>query len=320
MAETDFSHATMSRKRAWMFTLNNPDMDDDLYEAEFRRDASIRYYVFQREEGLSEGTPHLQGYLYLHSGKTLMALVRGAIDCLQGAHWEFRRGTHEQAKAYCSKADTRVSGPYEGGEPPAQGRRTDLHTLVDFVIEHPEMTMRELLNNADLRYAAFKNQNNVAKLRLIYMPKRDFLTQCTWLYGPTGTGKSFLARKLAGEHDTVPVYYKMPDNRWWEGYSGENTIIDDFASSMPYRELLRIIDQYPHTVEIKGAAVQFSSKLLIITSHSPPWDHYPNVGDKSELRRRLNGRVFYCSAIGTVVPVEWFHAGRAPSGHHPMYL
>ena len=39
------------------------------------------------------------------------------------AHWEPRRGTHQQAAAYCSKEETRIDGPWEVGTPPVQGKR-----------------------------------------------------------------------------------------------------------------------------------------------------------------------------------------------------
>ncbi len=303
-----------TRARAWVFTLNNPEDEDDTYVHEFTRDPAVKYFVFQREEGAAEGTPHLQGYLYFTGARTLRA-VR-SVDCLSGAHWERRRGRHDQARDYCMKSEGRVSGPHEGGTPPEQGRRSDIHKLVDFVIENPEKTLKQLMQHVELRYATFKYQTHVQRLKLVMTPKRDFLTQCTWLYGATGTGKSHLACRLASENGSVDCFHKMPDNRWWDGYAGENAIIDDFASSMPYRELLRLLDEYPHSVEVKSSAVQFTSRIVVITSHAPPWEHYPNIADKSELRRRLRGRVFHCTAVGIVVPVGWV----VTTGHYPSYI
>ncbi len=306
------------RARGWLFTLNNPADADDIYEHEFNRDDHVRYYVFQREEGAAEGTPHLQGYLYFTNARTLTA-VRG-IDCLSGAHWERRRGTHKQARDYCMKEDTRVSGPFEGGEPPEQGRRNDLHALVDYVIANPEKSLEHLMVDVELRYAVFKYYSHVLRLRHVLSPKRNFLTQSTWLYGATGTGKSHLARRLASENGSVPCFYKMLDNRWWDGYAGENVVFDDFASSTSYRQLLRILDEYPLSVECKGGTLQFGSRIIIITSHDPPWDQYPGTADKSELRRRLRGRVFHCDRIGSVLPAQWPRYREYPAGHSSIYV
>lgn len=73
------------------------------------------YLVYQEEVGDS-GTHHLQGYVEFPNKKSLQQ-VRGILE---GAHWEPRAGTAEQAAAYCKK-DPRVGGPYEYGTISQQG-------------------------------------------------------------------------------------------------------------------------------------------------------------------------------------------------------
>ena len=52
---------------------------------------------------------------------------------LPTAHLEVRRGTHLQAKDYCSKPETRLDGPYEYGSEEGiaivRGQRTDMSTV-----------------------------------------------------------------------------------------------------------------------------------------------------------------------------------------------
>lgn len=56
--------------------------------------------------------PSKQGYVAFKSNKRLTVLAKQ----IPGAHWERRQGTHNDAKAYCSKEDTRQQGPWEIGD------------------------------------------------------------------------------------------------------------------------------------------------------------------------------------------------------------
>jgi len=111
----------------WIFTWNNPDTE--LGPGIFRSlvdHKTARYVVYQLEQG-GEGTNHYQGYIEFVGKKTLAAVKK----LLPQAHWEPRRGTAEEAKSYCQKAETRVSGPWELGVPKQenQGKRSDLESL-----------------------------------------------------------------------------------------------------------------------------------------------------------------------------------------------
>ncbi len=67
--------------------------------------------VWQKEKG-ENGTVHLQGYVAFSVRKSLATMknVNGS------AHWEVRRGTHDEAKAYCMKPESREAGPWEEGQ------------------------------------------------------------------------------------------------------------------------------------------------------------------------------------------------------------
>ena len=100
----------------WVFTLNNPQPEEN---PSFW---PSRYVVYQLERG-EEGTPHYQGYIVFYSNKTLAAVKK--IN--PRAHWDLRRGTHDEARAYCTKEDTRIQPYVEKGVPPiTRGKRTDL--------------------------------------------------------------------------------------------------------------------------------------------------------------------------------------------------
>lgn len=116
MSSTVTSHIGTSRR--WVFTLNNPK---GLIDEDELKSWGATYLVYQEEVGES-GTHHFQGYIEMPKSVRCTHFMPG----LRGGHFERAKGTPEQCKAYCTKAETRVGGPYEFGKviyEPAVGLR-----------------------------------------------------------------------------------------------------------------------------------------------------------------------------------------------------
>jgi len=90
-----------------------------------------------------------------------------------------------------------------------------------------------------------------------------------WWFGPTGSGKSKTASILWPE-----AYMKMPTNKWWDGYQGEQFVIfDDFRphAELPFDQMLRILDRYRLNVEAKSqTSFPLSATNFLITTCSRP--------------------------------------------------
>ena len=72
------------------------------------------YMVFQEEQAPDTGRKHIQGYVQLVTQKRMKALK--TLMNSDSAHLSIAKGTAKQNKVYCTKEDTRVSGPWEYGE------------------------------------------------------------------------------------------------------------------------------------------------------------------------------------------------------------
>ena len=61
------------------------------------------------------------------------------------------------------------------------------------------------------------------------------------LWGPSGTGKSRFVAACWPD-----AFWKAPESKWWDGYSGQETVVlDDFKDyAMPLVELQRLLDWY----------------------------------------------------------------------------
>jgi len=257
------------QSRNWCFTINNYSIDDILFLEGNKLNYS--YIIFGLEVG-ENGTPHIQGYIEFNSVKRFTTIK----SQLPKAHLETRRGKQEQAINYCKKDGDWL----EYGEPKNQGERTDLDRVREMAIDGG---MRAVTRTEGLQ--AIK----VAKEFLTYNEEpRDWKPEVIWLYGPTGVGKSRVARELTDNED---VYIKNDGTKWWDRYDGhENVIIDDFRDSWwSLTEMLSLLDRYEKQVEIKGGWRQFKPKKIIITSAKAPQECYKGVGeDITQLLRRID--------------------------------
>lgn len=271
--------------RNYCFTLNNPDQLID-----FETSDNVKYAIYSEEIG-DNGNYHFQGYIELKRPVRYTSIVK-SIPELRGAHFEPRRGTPDQARAYCMKTDdpTFIAGPYEYGEFTGQGARTDWMALKKDLDAHK--TEQEIADNHFSLYMRYAK--GIDRYRLLRSPSRNFKTEVIFLYGPPGTGKSSFIQ--AAEPD---CYWKSRSN-WWDGYSGQTAVaIDDFYGWLPYDLMLRAMDRYPLSVEIKGATVNFAPKRLYITSNRLPhewWDTTKVPFNHGAFYRRID-KIIYMPAL-----------------------
>lgn len=122
-------------------------------------------------------------------------------------------------------------------------------------------------------------------------------------YGPTGSGKSFLARAapdgITPLESGVDYYVVSPPSGsggiWFDGYDGQSRVIfDDFngaTSHIRLDYLLQLLDKYPMSVPIKGGFVKWRPTTIIITTNLHPSEWYDYSGKHKEhypaLKRRF---------------------------------
>jgi len=259
--------------RGWCFTINNPSANDD--PNDWAEDA--QWIIWQLEEGASR-TPHLQGYVHLKKKKR--------ISYLKGlntrAHWEKARGTPEQNRAYCTKEEGRVEGPWEIGSLPKTG------------VQAMEETMREALDAAaegrfeDIPAGLYtRYMGNYEKHRMAALQTRTILplpeTSGEWFYGESGAGKSRTAREL------YPDAYIKACNKWWDGYiDQEHVIMDDVdkGHAVLGHHLKIWGDHYAFTAEKKGGAMYIRPKKIVITSQYKPEQIWDDQATVDAIRRR----------------------------------
>lgn len=113
------------------------------------------------------------------------------------------------------------------------------------------------------------------------VPKEVFV-----FVGESGTGKSHRAWAEAG----ASAYSKDPRTKFWCGYKGqENVVIDEFRGGIDVAHMLRWLDKYPVSVEVKGSSVPLRASRIWITSNLDPAQWYPELDTATldALRRRI---------------------------------
>lgn len=283
----------MSRFRNVCFTLNNPS-DEELEKLRgFFRSDDCSYGCFQMERG-ENGTPHAQGYFELTKqvrANTLKTMVGRRV------HLEARRGTRDQARAYCRKADTRISEPEEFGEwrgSRSQGKRNDIVCAKEMLDEGKSML--DVFESVPASLRHFKALNYYQSLRCA-KKGRNLEKKVEILWGRPGVGKTrAIMDKFGDENVFLPIVTK--DKVWFDGWNGQQVVLfDDFYGSIRYSWLLKFCDIYAMPLETKGGSFVHNFAHVYFTSNKDPREWYDGIPDTTAFFRRVT-RIRNIVAIG----------------------
>lgn len=265
------------RKQGWCFTLNNySDLEHDSICAVFQGDL-VRYGVVGKEVGENQ-TPHLQGYVYFKTLKSMRQVK--AILGTDRVHLEHARGTPTQAADYCKKD----GNFFEHGVVPALNRGAGGEAIAEkweaAKVAAQEGRIEDIPSDLFIQYYSTFRRIEKDFMR----PPEDLDGVCgVWIHGKSGIGKSRYARYH------YPDFYDKPLNKWWDGYQQqENVILDDIDPNyhMLAHYLKRWMDRYSFTCEVKGGAMSIRPKRIVVTSQYSIEECFPEPAAAEAIRRR----------------------------------
>lgn len=220
--------------------------------------------VFQLEAGTETGRKHYQMYIE-HSSAIRFSTIKKLFPT---AHVEPRKGTKKQAWDYCSKEETRLSGPWEIA-PVAfeeQGKRSDLEDYRDFLVEGGTIgDLFEQFPNA-MRYVAGLNR---LEEELAVKAGKNVIVDRTvdFIYGPTGSGKTL---SIFEKYERLEFYRVTNWKNPFDNYRGERVIVlDEFLGQLPIETMLMLMDRYSSVFPARYRdRVNLSEKIIIISNLS----------------------------------------------------
>lgn len=271
--------------KSFIFTLNNYTPEE---EAALKASNEFSYIFFGHEIGPKCGTPHLQGWFITKKTKRITGFKKPPLDMLKRAYIAIKNASDDANTQYCSKEATDL---FEKGQK-GPGRRSDLQGAVDLVTSQGLVAVAHEMPLVFVKY----HRGLEALSSALADKPRDGLTppQVYWLYGATGTGKThYVFSKHGDDYDSVR--YHQP---FYMGYTGKSTVLfDDYRGTIPYAELLCLLDRYKIVINVKNGQKQWSPSIIYITSSLLPQEVYSGVLHKhdniDQLLRRISKIIFF---------------------------
>lgn len=260
----------------------------------------IRAIAWALEICPSTKRKHHQGYIQTINRaryKKVQKLLKSPT-----AHIEAMKGSIMDNEIYCEKSGTLT----QLGKFIRSGQRTDIESAAAILENGGKV---EDVLNMDVKLFAkhFKALNAMKTIYDKQNRKNDRNVSVTVLVGSTGTGKS---HQVMCKDDVFILDGGSPKDFPFDGYDGERILlIDDYHGWIKYAFLLRILDKYRLSLNIKHGRTWANWTQVYITTNVRPAYWYPAI-DTSNLERRIN-HVFEVTnegerkGVNTPVGVDW---------------
>lgn len=223
----------------------------------------LSYFAYGVETCPTTGRIHLQAFAY---SKNAMRLT-GWKKIFPTAHIEPMRGNFQENEVYCSKEGKLVEF---GQKPMKNGHRRDLTDLCEAIVSG---TPLDKVIVKDYAVTFVQYHNGLTKLaNLFSTPYEHETVRGFWLWGVPGAGKSHYARTRFSKP------YIKAQNKWFDGYQGEKTILlDDYDCGRMLGHYLKIwFDKWSCTGEVKGGTVHLQHHEFVVTSNYSIEEMFPD--------------------------------------------
>lgn len=246
--------------RMFLCTLNDaarkytPEIAEE-YLKDWHHKHGAKFVTGQIEQG-KEGTQHIQYFIHF-SEKCTVTRLKKFCNKSHFSLVRFNNGADE----YTNKEDTRVAGPWTFGiRPPRNNKKGDIKRHNEQLLE---MGAVEAVKQGLIRVENFKKVDaslNAYRIANAEAHDNKGVTRGIWIWGPSGVGKSRLARSW------FPGAFPKEQNKWWDGYTGQEAVIlDDLDTHVLGHHLKIWADSYPCTGESKGSTIPLLHRHFVVT-------------------------------------------------------
>ena len=302
-AEENKAEKENTRVRCWVGTWNNPKMTDDEFLEHLKSLEAkqlLQYAIFQREQGES-GTIHFQFFVNFKNKQYFSKLKKEYLP--PGCHFAPMRSTANLCKNYCSKVETRISGPYEVGEFKDERQRTDLYEAIKLLDDGmPFELVAQAYPTQSVMYAQKlkdRERDNIDfKLKSL---ARNI--EITYIYGPPRAGKTtYVNAQVNFDFNNIFVVENYGEFMF-TGYDKQKVILfDEFIGQVkPIAKMNKLLEPFPKRLNVKGGMVQAGYEKVFIVSNYPLNQLYQDC--KSEQYESFKA---FCQRIHKIVRFDKF--------------
>lgn len=243
-------------KKNWFLTYSQNESTPNQLLSALQDIGKLSEYLIAQESH-ADGGKHLHAYLkFQEEGVTLKdAPAVFNVIGLSGNYQPCR--SPKDVIKYCSKDGNYISN-FDVEEYMQKKKKLSIATI-------KSKSARQALEDGDIKISSIRNYN-LARSVLVEPYEH---TECRglWIYGKPGSGKSHAVRV------SYPDLYSKSQNKWFDGYEGQKTILlDDFdQGGFVLGHHIKIwSDKYACSGEIKGGTAELCHHRFIITSNYLP--------------------------------------------------
>lgn len=282
--------AENSQSRKWQLTINNPKDHNITYEIlqEQLMKFVPEYYCMCTEIGNETKTEHIHIFIYSNSPIRFSTLKsRFPESHIEKAYGSIQDNIDYIKKdgrfANTDKSETSIEGSFvEYGVVPSELIEKDatMGKLIED-IKDGKSTIEIIESNPKL---AFKI-TDIERIRQTYLneqySKENRDITCTYLYGPSGVGKTYSIFKTFGAENICRItnYKSSMGGIIFDNYDKNQDILvlEEYHSQIEIAELLNLLDVYPLKLQARYNNKVACFTKIFITSNIPLESQYPEL-------------------------------------------